>query len=307
MLFVKIAKTRHELEKGLMFEKSLDSDEGMLFVFSQSKDLSFWGLNTYIPLDIAFLDKDKKIVDISHITPMSMKSVSCKNCKYALETNYGYFKENRISIGDKINIDKINDNENFAKISFDSLKIAQSFDDIEEEFNAIKNTEDTSNQINEIDYQMNENYKNEPTMLEVTKKDISEKYIEDDIEDDIIVNEGLLDEFQKGIEKEVNRPDRYEDKEEEYYNEDMDLYKFLDLSIKNKDVIKIDYTTKKGVFIQRTVEPHGSFLARTTGNLILVTYDRTSGVGDIRAFIVTNISKYDFDKNKFEPKFKVTQ
>ena len=67
--------------------------------------------------------------------------------------------------------------------------------------------------------------------------------------------------------------------------------------------IKIWYKTKKGRNIERIIEPHDFFLAKSTGNKILVSYDRT--VGDIRAFIVSNILWIDVLDDEFVPKFQI--
>ena len=104
-LRAEIADTPFSLERGLMFRRSLDDDSGMLFKFNSSKKLSFWGCNTYIPLDIAFITDEGVITKISHISPLSMEPVkSEKDCTMALEANYGYFNKNRIREGDKISI-----------------------------------------------------------------------------------------------------------------------------------------------------------------------------------------------------------
>ena len=68
---------------------------------------SFWGKNTYIPLDIAFVANDGTIIDIKKITPMSTKRVcSTDSCMMAIETNAGFFKKNGITEGDKIDFIK---------------------------------------------------------------------------------------------------------------------------------------------------------------------------------------------------------
>ena len=67
--------------------------------------LKFWGQNTYLPLDVAFISDDNVITKIAHISPLSNKVVMCeKDCKIAIETNHGYFDKNNINIGDKIEI-----------------------------------------------------------------------------------------------------------------------------------------------------------------------------------------------------------
>jgi uncharacterized membrane protein (UPF0127 family) len=94
-LYVNIADTPSKQAQGLMFVKSMPEDEGMLFDFSRRQVLSFWGSNTFIPLDIAFVDEGGYIRKISKIAPMSEKMVTSDvPCKYAVEANHGYFEDN---------------------------------------------------------------------------------------------------------------------------------------------------------------------------------------------------------------------
>jgi len=100
---IEIAQDSASLEYGLMFRKSLASNSGMLFVMDNPKPMSFWGANTYIPLDVAFIDENKTIQAIKNIVPLSLKSVqSSIPCLYALETNINFFKNNNIEVGHKI-------------------------------------------------------------------------------------------------------------------------------------------------------------------------------------------------------------
>ncbi len=65
-----LALTREEQAKGLMFRKELKQDRGMLFVFKEAGEKSFWMKNTFVELDIVFLDKDLKIGKVFHrVTP----------------------------------------------------------------------------------------------------------------------------------------------------------------------------------------------------------------------------------------------
>lgn len=108
-LKVEIADTPSKQEAGLMFRKSLAPDSGMLFSFERPRKMMFWGQNTYIPLDIAFVDDDNVIRQIGYIAPLSTKAVrSDERMKYALEANAGYFSKNKIEVGTKI---AIKDNE----------------------------------------------------------------------------------------------------------------------------------------------------------------------------------------------------
>lgn len=101
---VEVAKTKIAQTKGLMFRKSLDEREGMLFIFKNDGLYSFWMKNTLIALDIIFLDKDKKVVDIfKNVQPCrSEKCESYRNqkpAKYVLEINAGQAEEIGLEIG----------------------------------------------------------------------------------------------------------------------------------------------------------------------------------------------------------------
>lgn len=101
---IEIANTALTLAKGLMGRKKMAPDEGMLFQFPFITEARFWGKDTHIPLDIAFIHNNK-IVDINHITPMSTKSVVSKEpCTSAVEVNAGFFVNNNIDVGYSISV-----------------------------------------------------------------------------------------------------------------------------------------------------------------------------------------------------------
>ena len=104
-LTVKLADTKAKQSKGLQNTSNLSQDEGMLFCYPHEKKVSFWMKETTIPLSIAFIDKNMLITQISDLEPLSEKSVkSNKVSKWALEVNQGWFADNNISVGDKVNI-----------------------------------------------------------------------------------------------------------------------------------------------------------------------------------------------------------
>jgi len=83
----------------------------MLFSYPHDRILTFWMKNTTIPLSIAFIDKNKKIVQIEDLVPLSEESIKSNvKVKWALEVNKGWFSKNSIKVGDKVNFshNKIN-------------------------------------------------------------------------------------------------------------------------------------------------------------------------------------------------------
>jgi uncharacterized membrane protein (UPF0127 family) len=105
ILKLEIANDPIKRQYGLMFKKKLAHDAGMMFEFDEPEILRFWGENTYIPLDIAFIDNNNKIIDIKEIDVMSRDIVSSsKPCILAVEANKGFFKSNNIEEGFEIEI-----------------------------------------------------------------------------------------------------------------------------------------------------------------------------------------------------------
>jgi uncharacterized membrane protein (UPF0127 family) len=103
-----IAVTAEERNEGLMYRKSLKDGQGMLFVFDKDEVLSFWMKNTFIPLSIAFIAYNGKIIDIKDMYPHDTNSVkSSRSVRYALETPQGWFLRVGIKEGDTVKIDSI--------------------------------------------------------------------------------------------------------------------------------------------------------------------------------------------------------
>jgi uncharacterized membrane protein (UPF0127 family) len=106
-----IARTEQEQSKGLMYRKTLSDGEGMLFVFDKDEVKRFWMKNTFIPLSIAFITWDERIVDIKDMYPHDKNSViSNRSVRYALEVPQGWFSRAGVKIGDIINIKELLEN-----------------------------------------------------------------------------------------------------------------------------------------------------------------------------------------------------
>ncbi len=101
---VEIADDAAEVTRGLMYRTALAENRGMLFVYAREWRPSFWMKNTLIPLSIAFMDSEGRIVDIQDMKPLDDDPphyVSAKPVQYALEVNQGFFEERGVKVGDK--------------------------------------------------------------------------------------------------------------------------------------------------------------------------------------------------------------
>jgi uncharacterized membrane protein (UPF0127 family) len=102
---VEIADTDAERQRGLMERTALDEERGMLFVFEEEQELSFWMRNTLIPLSIAYIDSDGRIVDIQDMEPLDESGhPSAEPAQYALEVNQGFFEERGVEVGDRVDL-----------------------------------------------------------------------------------------------------------------------------------------------------------------------------------------------------------
>ena len=92
--------------QGLMYVRDLPEMTGMLFKFQQPRVLSFWMMNTYLPLEIAFIDRDNMIVKTERMIPMSTRSVtSGRPCVMALEVMPGVLEKAGGGVGKKALVD----------------------------------------------------------------------------------------------------------------------------------------------------------------------------------------------------------
>jgi uncharacterized membrane protein (UPF0127 family) len=103
---VEIAATPSARAKGLMYRTALADGEGMLFVFDETKDHGFWMKNTFIPLDMIFIDEQLVVAGVhEHAVPQSTKTVSIgKESRYVLEVPGGWAARHGIAAGARVEL-----------------------------------------------------------------------------------------------------------------------------------------------------------------------------------------------------------
>jgi len=102
--FVEIAATDEARQTGLMQRRSMNLNEGMLFIFSKPKILRFWTKNTPLTLDIGFFDERGVLLKYLTMEPEDERTIhqSPEPALYALEMNEGWFESNRIAVGSRL-------------------------------------------------------------------------------------------------------------------------------------------------------------------------------------------------------------
>jgi uncharacterized membrane protein (UPF0127 family) len=104
---IEFAEDEAAREYGLMNRTEMADDHGMLFVFQNDEPRAFWMKNTKIPLDMIFIDKDRKIVSIKHDAPPCVTErcpafVSSGPVRYVLELNAGQAARLGLASGDEL-------------------------------------------------------------------------------------------------------------------------------------------------------------------------------------------------------------
>jgi uncharacterized membrane protein (UPF0127 family) len=98
-----VAATESHRSTGLMHRRMLPENRGMLFVFPDVAMHGMWMMNTYVPLSVAFLDRDGTIINIADMQPQTQTThTAARPAKYALEANRGWFAKRGIKPGAKV-------------------------------------------------------------------------------------------------------------------------------------------------------------------------------------------------------------
>ncbi|MDO8931124.1 MAG: DUF192 domain-containing protein [Rhodocyclaceae bacterium] len=98
-----VAATQENRMLGLMHRKTMAPQRGMLFVFDGTARHCMWMRNTLLPLAVAFLDEQGRIINVEEMLPQTEDNhCAAKPAKYALEMNAGWFKARGLGAGTAI-------------------------------------------------------------------------------------------------------------------------------------------------------------------------------------------------------------
>mgnify|MGYP001378715273 CR=1 FL=1 len=98
------AVTQQDRMRGLMQRKTMPQNHGMLFAFTETQRHCMWMKNTLLPLSVAFMDEQGRVLNIEDMQPQTEDNhCAAKPARFALEMNLGWFKQKGIAPGATIN------------------------------------------------------------------------------------------------------------------------------------------------------------------------------------------------------------
>ena len=98
-----LAQSPDERSIGLMFRKTMATNDGMLFAFERAGQQCFWMKNTLLPLSAAFIADDGSVVNIEDMKPQTLDSHCSKTpVRFVLEMNAGWFAKRGIKPGSRL-------------------------------------------------------------------------------------------------------------------------------------------------------------------------------------------------------------
>lgn len=103
---IEICRTLTSQMSGLMFRSHIPSNYAMIFVMKKPSSVGIHMLFMRFPIDVIFLNEEKKIIRLSHLKPWTGHS-SMKNVRYVIETNPGAIEKYKLSIGRKMEFEDV--------------------------------------------------------------------------------------------------------------------------------------------------------------------------------------------------------
>lgn len=98
-----VAYNDAQRERGLMYRKSMPEQQGMLFVFPFLAQHCMWMKNTLLPLSVAFMDEQGRIINVEEMAPQTETNhCASRPARYALEMNRNWFKQRGLGPGMQI-------------------------------------------------------------------------------------------------------------------------------------------------------------------------------------------------------------
>ena len=98
-----VAADQQNRMQGLMNRRSMATNQGMLFVFTHPDRHCMWMRNTLLPLSVAFLDEQGRILNIEDMKPQTENNHCASSpARFALEMNQGWFASKGIKVGQRI-------------------------------------------------------------------------------------------------------------------------------------------------------------------------------------------------------------
>lgn len=100
---VEVAADQGSRMQGLMQRRTMAPNQGMLFVFPQTARHCMWMRNTFLPLSVAFLDDEGRILNIEDMQPQTeINHCAAGAARFALEMNIGWFAAKGFKAGARI-------------------------------------------------------------------------------------------------------------------------------------------------------------------------------------------------------------
>ena len=101
---VEVMRDDNQRARGLMYRRSMPEDRGMLFDFKREEPVAMWMKNTYLPLDMVFIDRTGRVVNVAENTePLSERIIPSGGPVFAvLEVNAGTARRIGLKVGDRL-------------------------------------------------------------------------------------------------------------------------------------------------------------------------------------------------------------